>query len=434
MELFVEAMDREVDELHRNGIRLRFIGDLATLKPHLRRRHRRRRESARRQTPGSTLYVAVAYGGRWDIAQARRAGSPPQRAAGRHESAASTRCSRGELALGGLRRDPTSSFAPAASSASAISCSGTSPTPSSTSATACGRISTTPSSSARSDHFAARQRRFGLTARPGGRWLAGSGSGCRPRSLLAAVVIAVLLAMPPAVAVLAVPCRGRGAWEWAGFAGCVRGPRARLRGRGRRAWCSRRGDSPRIPAGLAVFLRVTPCGGCCVPLGAPRPTRGWALAAAVAGFAVLVPAAVGLGAAARSVEPQGQVLLLFLIVLIAAADIGAYFGGRALGRAQARAGGESRQDLGRLRERHASPRPLRRCSGLRPLASRRLPWLAVCRAGGPALGRRRSRREHVQAPRGSQGQRRAAARPRRRARPHRQPDGGGSRLPARRCN
>ncbi|MBP9593486.1 MAG: di-trans,poly-cis-decaprenylcistransferase, partial [Steroidobacteraceae bacterium] len=35
MELFVEAMDREVEDLHRNGIRLRFIGDLATLKSQL---------------------------------------------------------------------------------------------------------------------------------------------------------------------------------------------------------------------------------------------------------------------------------------------------------------------------------------------------------------------------------------------------------------
>ena len=32
MELFVEALDREVDELQRNGIRLRFIGDLEQLR------------------------------------------------------------------------------------------------------------------------------------------------------------------------------------------------------------------------------------------------------------------------------------------------------------------------------------------------------------------------------------------------------------------
>ena len=32
------------------------------------------------------------------------------------------------------------------------------------------------------------------------------------------------------------------------------------------------------------------------------------------------------------IDAQGQVLMLFLLVLIAAADVGAYFGGRALGR------------------------------------------------------------------------------------------------------
>ena len=31
MELFVESIDREVDELHRNGICVRFIGDLSRL-------------------------------------------------------------------------------------------------------------------------------------------------------------------------------------------------------------------------------------------------------------------------------------------------------------------------------------------------------------------------------------------------------------------
>jgi undecaprenyl diphosphate synthase len=71
MELFVEAMDREVDELHGNGIRLRFIGDLATLKPRLIEKIR----AAESRTAGNermALYVAVSYGGRWDILQAAR--------------------------------------------------------------------------------------------------------------------------------------------------------------------------------------------------------------------------------------------------------------------------------------------------------------------------------------------------------------------------
>jgi undecaprenyl diphosphate synthase len=71
MELFVEAMDREVDALHRNGIRLRFVGELATLKPHLTESI----AAAEARTAGNlnlTLYVALSYGGRWDIAQGAR--------------------------------------------------------------------------------------------------------------------------------------------------------------------------------------------------------------------------------------------------------------------------------------------------------------------------------------------------------------------------
>jgi undecaprenyl diphosphate synthase len=71
MELFVEAMDREVDSLHSNGIRLRFIGDLAALRPNLRTRI----ADAEQHTADNrhmTLFVALSYGGRWDIAQAAR--------------------------------------------------------------------------------------------------------------------------------------------------------------------------------------------------------------------------------------------------------------------------------------------------------------------------------------------------------------------------
>ena len=71
MELFIEALDKELDELHGNGIRLRFIGDLATLKPHLLERIRAA-ESLTAGNGGMTLYVALSYGGRWDIVQAAR--------------------------------------------------------------------------------------------------------------------------------------------------------------------------------------------------------------------------------------------------------------------------------------------------------------------------------------------------------------------------
>src|SRR5512139_1024209 len=66
MELFVESIDKEVDELHANQIRVRFIGDLSRLRDNLAQKI----AAAEVRTSGNTrmtLYVAVSYGGRWDI-------------------------------------------------------------------------------------------------------------------------------------------------------------------------------------------------------------------------------------------------------------------------------------------------------------------------------------------------------------------------------
>ncbi len=69
MSLFVEAIDRELPELHANGVRLRFIGDRQTLAVRLQARI----AAAEQHTAGNRglqLQVAVSYGGRWDIIQA----------------------------------------------------------------------------------------------------------------------------------------------------------------------------------------------------------------------------------------------------------------------------------------------------------------------------------------------------------------------------
>ncbi len=71
MSLFVEALRREVDELHRNNVRLRFIGVRQQLKPGLVRKIEEAETRTARNT-GLTLNVAVAYGGRWDIVNASR--------------------------------------------------------------------------------------------------------------------------------------------------------------------------------------------------------------------------------------------------------------------------------------------------------------------------------------------------------------------------
>jgi undecaprenyl diphosphate synthase len=71
MQLFLDAMDREVDDLHKNKVRLRFIGDRRALSVKLQARMAAT-EGLTAENPGLRLQVAVSYGGRWDIVQAAR--------------------------------------------------------------------------------------------------------------------------------------------------------------------------------------------------------------------------------------------------------------------------------------------------------------------------------------------------------------------------
>ncbi len=66
MGLFVEALRREVAELHRNNVRLRFIGALEQLSSGLREKIAKA-EAKTASNTGLQLNVAIAYGGRWDI-------------------------------------------------------------------------------------------------------------------------------------------------------------------------------------------------------------------------------------------------------------------------------------------------------------------------------------------------------------------------------
>ena len=72
MGLFVEALRREVSELHRNNVRLRFIGALDQLSEGLQKKIAAA-EAKTASNTGLVLHVAVAYGGRWDITCAARA-------------------------------------------------------------------------------------------------------------------------------------------------------------------------------------------------------------------------------------------------------------------------------------------------------------------------------------------------------------------------
>jgi undecaprenyl diphosphate synthase len=69
MELFLMALKREIGKLHKNGVRIRFIGELSAFSDKL-QASIRKAEELTAENDGLQLQIAVNYGGRWDIAQA----------------------------------------------------------------------------------------------------------------------------------------------------------------------------------------------------------------------------------------------------------------------------------------------------------------------------------------------------------------------------
>lgn len=80
MQLFVKALEQEVEKLDRNGVRLHVVGDLSRFEPRLQALIR---EAEARTAGNSALELSIAanYGGRWDIMQAvnRLAASAPEK-------------------------------------------------------------------------------------------------------------------------------------------------------------------------------------------------------------------------------------------------------------------------------------------------------------------------------------------------------------------
>ena len=69
MRLLVEYLRREIEELHRNGVRIRAIGRVADL-PHFQLQEIRRAEARTRENTGLAVNVALNYGGRFEIVDA----------------------------------------------------------------------------------------------------------------------------------------------------------------------------------------------------------------------------------------------------------------------------------------------------------------------------------------------------------------------------
>ena len=69
MQLFILALQREVNKLHKNNIRLRVMGDLSGFTDQIQTLIREA-EALTRDNDRMTLVVAANYGGQWDITQA----------------------------------------------------------------------------------------------------------------------------------------------------------------------------------------------------------------------------------------------------------------------------------------------------------------------------------------------------------------------------
>ncbi len=69
--LLSRYLRNEVKALHKDGVRLRFIGDRSRFSPRL-QRLMQQSELLTAQNTAATVVIAVDYGGHWDIAQAAR--------------------------------------------------------------------------------------------------------------------------------------------------------------------------------------------------------------------------------------------------------------------------------------------------------------------------------------------------------------------------
>ncbi len=101
MRLFVSALEREVAQLQRNGIRLKVVGALDAFEPRLRELIAQA-EARTGQNRRMTLTIAANYGGRWDIVQAVQAALRERPELGRDPALFSEQALAPHLALGDM--------------------------------------------------------------------------------------------------------------------------------------------------------------------------------------------------------------------------------------------------------------------------------------------------------------------------------------------
>jgi undecaprenyl diphosphate synthase len=71
MKLFLHALEKQVEDLHRHNMRVRFIGDRSMFAPIL-QQGMAAGEAKTAANGGMTLVIAASYGGQWDVANAAR--------------------------------------------------------------------------------------------------------------------------------------------------------------------------------------------------------------------------------------------------------------------------------------------------------------------------------------------------------------------------
>jgi len=69
MDLFSRTLKREIGRLHKNGIRIKVIGDIIAFNPSI-QKNIREAEALTSANEDITLVIAASYGGQWDIVQA----------------------------------------------------------------------------------------------------------------------------------------------------------------------------------------------------------------------------------------------------------------------------------------------------------------------------------------------------------------------------